>query len=109
MVENAIQAMPGGGQLAISAVAGEGDVTLTLRDTGVGMDAAAVARAFEPYFSTKTGGSGLGLANAKRYLELQGGHVAIDSTPGQGTELAVRLRSEAARLDASAAGRAPAR
>ncbi len=55
------------------------------------MDAEAVRRAFEPYFSTKTAGSGLGLANAKRNIELCGGSIEIASAPGQGTTVRVRL------------------
>ena len=60
LIENALHAMPGGGTLRVSAAAppGGGHVVLTLRDTGVGMDDAALARVFEPYFSTKTGRHG---------------------------------------------------
>ena len=55
------------------------------------MDAEAVRRAFEPYFSTKTAGSGLGLANAKRNIELCGGTIAIESAPGAGAQITVSL------------------
>ncbi len=48
-------------------------------------------RAFEPYFSTKTGGSGLGLANAKRNVETCGGRIALTSRPGEGTTVTVTL------------------
>jgi signal transduction histidine kinase len=91
VVENAIQAMPDGGRLVID-LRGAGDrVVVTVSDTGVGMDADALGRAFEPYFSTKTGGSGLGLANARRTLELQGGTIQLTSTPGQGTSVTITL------------------
>ena len=66
--------MPEGGTLRVAAAAEAGRVVLTIADTGVGMDEDGVARAFEPYFSTKTGGSGLGLANAKRNIELSRRH-----------------------------------
>ncbi len=66
-------------------------MAITLTDTGVGMDAEAVERAFEPYFSTKTAGSGLGLANAKRNIELSGGTITITSAPGAGTVVRVTL------------------
>ncbi len=82
---------------------------LRLTDTGVGMDAAALARAFEPYFSTKTGGSGLGLANARRHIELGGGTVAIASTPGAGTTVTVSLPLAEAPPAASAGGSSPSR
>jgi signal transduction histidine kinase len=55
------------------------------------MDPDAVERAFEPYFSTKTAGSGLGLANAKRNIELNGGTIAISSRPRTGTIVTVTL------------------
>jgi len=94
LVENALQAMPNGGVLRIEAKADGGEVEIRVIDTGVGMDAEGVGRAFEPYFSTKTGGSGLGLANAKRNIELCGGHVSLSSQPRAGTTVTVRLPVE---------------
>ena len=91
LVENALQAMPEGGELRVS-LAGQGDaVAITVTDTGVGMDPDAALRAFELYFSTKTGGSGLGLSNAKRYVELSGGTIDLVSEPGRGTTITIRL------------------
>ena len=89
LVENAVQAMPQGGTLTVDAHALDGRVVLELADTGVGMDADALAHAFEPFFSTKTAGSGLGLANARRNIEREGGTVAIESVPGRGTTVRV--------------------
>jgi signal transduction histidine kinase len=91
LVENAIQAMPDGGVLRISAMPRGENVAITFADTGVGMDADAAARAFEPYFSTKTGGSGLGLANAKRNIEVCGGAITLASVPHRGTTIFVSL------------------
>ena len=91
LIENAVQAMPGGGRLSITARPEDGRVTIIVDDTGVGMDAEAVRRAFEPYFSTKTAGSGLGLANARRNIELCGGTIAIESAPGAGAKITVSL------------------
>src|SRR5205085_7073417 len=85
LIENALQAMPGGGLLRIGATAGGAEVIVTFADTGVGMDADSAARAFDPYFSTKTAGSGLGLANARRNIELCGGTIQLTSEPGRGT------------------------
>ncbi len=62
-----------------------------MADTGVGMDAAALARIFEPYFSTKATGTGLGLTIARRNVELNGGTIDVASTPGQGTTVTLRL------------------
>ena len=91
LVENAVQAMPEGGRLSVRAAAEPGLVAITIADTGVGMEPDAVERAFEPYFSTKTGGSGLGLANAKRNIELGGGTITISSVPRAGTTVRVTL------------------
>jgi nitrogen fixation/metabolism regulation signal transduction histidine kinase len=91
LIENAWQAMPQRGTFTVSAHADATTVAVVFEDTGVGMDPAAVGHAFEPYFSTKTAGSGLGLANAKRNIELCGGTIAITSTLGQGTTVAVSL------------------
>jgi signal transduction histidine kinase len=55
------------------------------------MDAEALARAFEPYFSTKTSGTGLGLPIAKRNIELSGGTIAVSSVRDQGTTVEVTL------------------
>jgi signal transduction histidine kinase len=60
-------------------------------DTGVGMDADALARLFEPYFSTKATGTGLGLTIAKRNVELNGGTIAVDSERGAGTTVTISL------------------
>jgi nitrogen fixation/metabolism regulation signal transduction histidine kinase len=99
VVENAFQAIAAAGPpiagrehaLKLSAHATPSDVVITVEDTGVGMTADALAHAFEPYFSTKTAGSGLGLANAKRNVELSGGSMAIASVPNQGTTVTTTL------------------
>jgi signal transduction histidine kinase len=109
LVENAVQAMPEGGRLAVTARAAGDRVVVTVEDTGVGMDGEAVRRAFEPYFSTKTAGSGLGLANAKRNIELCGGTIDLSSAPGAGVRVTVRLPVAEARPAAAAAGSTPSR
>ena len=55
---------------------------IEIADTGVGMDAEALAHLFEPYFSTKATGTGLGLTIAKRNVELNGGTIAVDEREG---------------------------
>jgi nitrogen fixation/metabolism regulation signal transduction histidine kinase len=91
LIENALQAMPSGGRLHVMARPSGDVVEIAVTDTGVGMDVDNVGRAFEPYFSTKTAGSGLGLANARRNVELCGGHIALTSEPGRGTTVTVTL------------------
>jgi nitrogen fixation/metabolism regulation signal transduction histidine kinase len=91
IVENALYAMPGQGVLTLEAAAENGFVTLRVRDTGVGMDAEALERVFEPYFSTKTTGTGLGLPIARRNIELNGGSIDVESLKGEGTVVVLRL------------------
>jgi signal transduction histidine kinase len=91
VVENALHAMPGRGVITLDAAAEEGCVRLDVRDTGVGMDEEALERIFEPYFSTKTTGTGLGLPIARRNVELSGGTIAVASARGQGTTVTLRL------------------
>ena len=91
IVENALHAMPGEGTLTINAEADERFVTVRVRDTGSGMDEEALARVFEPYFSTKTSGTGLGLPIARRNVEISGGAIEVESARGQGTVVTMRL------------------
>ena len=83
IIENALHAMPAGGVLRLEAsLADEGQIRLDIRDTGVGMDAASLDRIFEPYFSTRGSGTGLGLTIAKRNIELNDGTI-VASTRGK--------------------------
>jgi nitrogen fixation/metabolism regulation signal transduction histidine kinase len=92
IVENALHAMPGeGGRLALSSRVEDEAVVIRIEDTGVGMDEEALARVFEPYFSTKTTGTGLGLPIARRNIELSGGSVAVESRKDRGTAVTIRL------------------
>jgi signal transduction histidine kinase len=95
IVENALHAMPGRGSLRIDAIA-EGDrVVIEVRDSGLGMDEEALARAFEPYFSTKTTGTGLGLPIALRNVEVNGGTLDVESRKGEGTTVRMTLPTAA--------------
>jgi signal transduction histidine kinase len=91
IVENALHAMPGGGTLTVATRSGDGEIAVEVRDTGIGMDAEAMARLFEPYFSTRAAGTGLGLTIAKRNVELNGGQIAVQSAAGQGTAVTLRF------------------
>jgi signal transduction histidine kinase len=91
LVENALHAMPGTGTLAVVADRTAGAVRVRISDTGVGMDAEALARAFEPYFSTKATGTGLGLPIAKRNVELSGGTITVSSELEKGTVVEILL------------------
>jgi signal transduction histidine kinase len=91
IVENALHAMPGAGALTVRASQNGRAVRIRVSDTGVGMDAEALARAFEPYFSTKAAGTGLGLPIAKRNVELSGGSISMTSERDKGTTVEVTL------------------
>ena len=95
LVENAIQAMEGGGRLAVTVrrvdEPGGPWAEIVIADTGIGMDEATRARVFEPYFSTRDSGVGLGLAIARRAVEEHGGTITAESSPGRGTRMIVRL------------------
>jgi signal transduction histidine kinase len=85
IIENALHAMPGVGTLTVVGRTDSGVVRIRVSDSGAGMDAEAIARAFEPYFSTKSTGTGLGLTIAKRNVELNGGTIAVSSSRDRGT------------------------
>ena len=91
IVENALHAMPGEGTLRVSARRDATAVLLSVHDTGVGMDEDALAHIFEPYFSTRASGTGLGLTIAKRNVELSGASISLESAPGVGTTVTIRL------------------
>ena len=94
VIENALYAMPGEGRLAVSATANAHQVFLVVRDTGVGLDDASLSHVFEPYFSTKVSGTGLGMAIAKRNVELNGGSIVIASRKGEGATVTMRFPVE---------------
>ena len=95
MVVNARDAMPSGGELVIetknSGAPGKECVTVSISDTGVGMDSQVLSRVFEPFFTTKEHGTGLGLATSYGIVKENGGELRVDSTPAQGTSFHIEL------------------
>jgi len=99
ILENALHAMPGRGRLTVvsrtshaaSSESQAARLVVEITDTGVGMDQDALDRIFEPYFSTKTTGTGLGLTIAKRNVELIGGTIDVKSERGVGTTVTIAL------------------
>ena len=97
---NAVQAIErdaGGGdttrprELLIRTARRDDELALQIADTGPGMEPEVLARIFEPYFSGRRGGSGLGLPTTRRIIEEHGGTITATSTPGKGTEFTLRL------------------
>jgi signal transduction histidine kinase len=92
LVLNARDAMPKGGTLTIETHAEDGQVVLTVSDSGTGMDAETRARIFEPFFTTKgLSGTGLGLPTVYGIVKQSGGAVTCDSVHGRGTTFRVFL------------------
>jgi two-component system cell cycle sensor histidine kinase/response regulator CckA len=96
LIINAVQAMPGGGTITISAedvtiddnllsLAPGRYVRVTCTDPGCGISPENIKNIFDPYFTTKAGGSGLGLASVHSIVNKHGGHISVSSAVGQGT------------------------
>ena len=88
---NAIQAMPTGGTLTVSAQRVKDRLELRVADTGGGIPAQDLDRIFDPYFTTKNQGTGLGLATVRTLVEAHGGQVRVVSAQGQGTQVVLDL------------------
>jgi signal transduction histidine kinase len=98
LVLNAAQAMPAGGTICVSAAfePAPGDVrrravAICVEDTGVGIDPALRERVFEPFFTTRARGTGLGLVVVRRIVEAHNGRISVDSEPGRGTNFKIVL------------------
>jgi signal transduction histidine kinase len=93
---NAHQAMPGGGELTIQTSleadgARPGQVCIDLIDTGQGISQELLHRVFRPFFSTRPGGTGLGLATTRKIIEAHGGTIDVQSELDRGTKFTIRL------------------
>jgi signal transduction histidine kinase len=96
---NAAAALEDGGTGTVVVQPEEDEAIIQIRDDGPGMSAEVRDRAFEPLFSTRTEGTGLGLPIAQRIAVAHGGEIRIDSAPGSGTTLEVRLPRSIPRVD----------
>jgi signal transduction histidine kinase len=91
LIRNAADAMTGGGTLTLATARTEEGVDIRVADTGAGIAPDALAKIFEPFFSTKEGGTGLGLALTQQIVAEHGGKILVESQPGRGTTFTVRL------------------
>ena len=91
LLNNASQAMPDGGEVNIEAKRLGTEVSVLVRDHGVGIDSEHMEHIFDPFYSTKDAGTGLGLALVQRIVEDHSGRVLVDSISGEGTRVSVIL------------------
>src|SRR5262249_29595212 len=91
LIRNAVQAMPAGGTLTVRAAAGGEVVRITVADTGPGIARADQEKVFRPFYTTRTQGTGLGLAVARSLVGAMGGRLALESAPGRGAAFTVEL------------------
>ncbi len=91
LVNNAIQAMPNGGELRVSAIQEKGNIIITVEDSGMGIPKKVQDKLFTPLFTTKSKGQGFGLSVVKRITESIGGTICFESEVGKGTKFIMRL------------------
>ncbi|HEX5706250.1 MAG TPA: ATP-binding protein [Pyrinomonadaceae bacterium] len=91
---NAIQAMPGGGTLRVVTERTADKLRLDIADTGAGMSEEQTRNIFEPFYTTKPQGLGLGMPFAKKIVEQHGGTISVASRPGEGTTIRIELPAE---------------
>jgi signal transduction histidine kinase len=96
-MRNAGEAMPAGGRLRVALAVEEGTAAaprgyrVEIADSGEGIDPANLTHVFEPFFSTKQGGTGLGLALTQQIVVEHGGTISVDSKKGEGTTFTIRV------------------
>ncbi|MDI9644534.1 MAG: ATP-binding protein [Candidatus Verstraetearchaeota archaeon] len=91
LANNAIQAMPEGGEIEFHAEEDEDGFLICVSDNGPGIAPENLRKIFTPFFTTKAKGMGLGLVVVKRIVEAHGGHVSVKSRPGEGTRFRIKI------------------
>ena len=91
LILNAVEAMPQGGRLTVKSDRNEQGLRLEIADTGHGISEEAVKDIFEPFYTTKEQGLGLGMPYAKKIIEQHGGNITCNSRPGEGTTICIAL------------------
>jgi len=91
LANNALDAMPDGGELTVSTAKVDGYAEVSFQDTGVGISEEDMKKIFEPLFTTKTKGTGLGLAVSQQIVDKHGGSIQATSSQGEGATFTVRL------------------
>lgn len=88
---NAIEACDSGQTVRVEVTDGQGAVLVRIRDQGRGMDDELLAKIFDPFFTSKEGGTGLGLSLTKKIIDGHGGEISVSSTPGHGSVFTVEF------------------
>jgi two-component system, LuxR family, sensor kinase FixL len=96
LFKNALEAMPRGGELTVATRVQQGRAEIAVSDTGEGMTPEVQAKIFQPYFTTKERGTGVGLAICRNIMEEHGGVIAVESIPGQGSSFILAFPLEEA-------------
>jgi signal transduction histidine kinase/DNA-binding response OmpR family regulator len=91
LIINAIEAMPDGGELTLTTLADDGWLKIIVRDTGAGIGPDEAAKIFEPFYTTKATGTGLGLAVSYGIIQRHGGRIDVVGAPGRGTTFTIAL------------------
>jgi signal transduction histidine kinase len=91
LVKNAVESMPDGGQLLARTRITRTGVALDLIDTGCGMEPTKLIDVFREFYTTKEGGTGLGLPMAKKVIEAHGARINVQSEVGQGTQFTIEF------------------
>ncbi len=91
ILHNAMEAMDAGGDISVRAVADDGFVKISFADTGCGIDEEGMSKLFQPYYTTKTDGHGLGMTIIQAIVRAHGGKIDVESGPNRGTTVTVSL------------------
>jgi len=91
LIINAVEAMPGGGNLTLSAYVSDGKINIHIKDTGYGIAEEKLHMIFEPFFTDKSEGSGIGLSVVREIIRMHGGEISVRSEIGKGTDFCITL------------------
>lgn len=95
LINNAVEASDSGQRVEVAVVPGTAFLRIVIRDRGPGMDRETVEAAFNPFFTRKSGGTGLGMSIARKIIESHDGRIIVDSRPGKGTTITIKLPAAA--------------